>query len=218
MKNLELINLEDIILLGGGKHCGSVIDSIRRQGKYSPVGILDMADKIGTSIQGVPIIDTDSQMSKYFKEGIKYAFISVGSVGYTSTREKLVDLATNVGFSFPNIIDPSAIISSHAEIEEGVFIGKGSIVNVNSKIGSHSIINTGTVIEHDSSVGSYVHVAPGSIFSGGVTIGDYSHIGTNSTIIQDVRVGTRTIIGAGSVVVKDIGNHKKAYGNPCKET
>ena len=217
MKNLGLIKLEDIILLGGGKHCASVIDSIRNQGLYHPVGILDIPEKVGTSIQGVSIINTDDQMATYFNKGIKHAFVSIGSVGNTVIREKLVKLATETGFSFPNIIDPSAIVSSQAQIDEGVFVGKGSIINVNTKIGAYSIINTGTIIEHDCEVGAYVHVAPGSTFSGSVKIGDYTHIGTNSTVIQEVSVGSRTLIGAGSVVIKDIGDHKKAYGNPCKE-
>ena len=217
MKNLGLIKLEHIILLGGGKHCASVIDSMRNQGLYHPVGILDIPEKVGTSIQGVPIINTDDHMAMYFNNGIKQAFVSIGSVENTAVREKLVKLATETGFSFPNIIDPSAIVSSQAHLDEGVFVGKGSIINVSTKIGAHAIINTGSIIEHDCEVGAYVHVAPGTTFSGGVKIGNYTHIGTNSTVIQEVSIGSRTLIGAGSVVIKDIGDRKKAYGNPCKE-
>ena len=217
MKSLGLINLEDIILLGGGKHCASVIDSIRGQGLYNPVGILDIPEKVGTTIQGVPILDTDDRMIDYYEKGIKYAFVTTGSVGNTTIREKLVKLATESGFVFPNIIDPTAIVSSHAQIGEGVFVGKGTILNTHSFIDDHAIVNTGTIIEHDCMVGKFVHVAPGSTFSGGVTIGDYTHIGTNATVIQEITIGSRTLIGAGSVVIKDIGDNKKAYGNPCKE-
>lgn len=217
MKNWELISLEDIILLGGGKHCASVIDSIRSQGLYNPIGILDMPEKIGTTIHGVPILDTDDKLKEYYNKGIQNAFVTIGSIGETVVREKLVRLAADIGFVFPNIIDPSAIVSSHAQIGEGIFIGKGAIINTNAFIGNHSIVNTGSIIEHDCVIGQFVHLAPGSTFSGGVNVGDYTHIGTNSTVIQEISIGTRTLIGAGSVVIKNIGDHKKAYGNPSKE-
>jgi sugar O-acyltransferase (sialic acid O-acetyltransferase NeuD family) len=209
--------MEDIILLGGGGHCKSVIDTINSLGKYNIVGILDIKDKKGSKIYNIEVIGTDDELINHYNNGVKNAFISLGSIGDTRVRRKLNDNIKNVGMTLPNIIDPTAILPENIEIGEGNFIGKGVILNSDVKIGVNCIINSGSIIEHDCIVDDYVHIAPGSTLSGSVNIGSDSHIGTNSAIIQNIVIGENTIIGAGSVVVKDIGNNKKAYGNPCRE-
>lgn len=209
--------MEKLILIGGGSHCASVIDSIRNQGEFEPVGILDLPQNIGQKILGIPIVGHDIELKEYRERGINYAFISMGSVGDVSLRKKLMHEAKKAGFKLATVIDPTAIIGGNVNISDGVFVGKGAIINVNTKVRSNSIINSGTIIEHDCKIGDFVHVAPGTTLSGGVTIGDDTHIGTNTTIIQGVSVGNQTIIGAGSVVVRNIASGVIAYGNPCRE-
>lgn len=209
--------MEDIILLGGGGHCKSVIDTINKLGKYNIVGILDIKDKIGTKIYNIEVIGTDDELINHYNNGVKNAFISLGSIGDTKVRRKLNDNIKDVGMTLPSIIDPTAIIAENIKIGEGSFVGKGVILNCDSDIGANCIINSGVIVEHDCIIDDYAHIAPGATLSGGVNIGSDSHIGTNSAIIQNIVIGKNTIIGAGSVVLRDIGNNKKTYGNPCKE-
>lgn len=209
--------MERILLIGGGAHCSSVIDTLNQQALFEPVGILDTFDKIGKEVLGVPIIGEDSEMLEFFQKGIKYAFISLGSVGDSRLRIKLKEKAEHIGFQFPTVIDPTAIVSKHVKIGAGTFIGKGAILNTNVYIGEHTIVNTGAIVEHDCRIGDFVHIAPGTTMSGSVSIGNNSHIGTNSAIIQNINIGDNSIIGAGSVVIRDIASFRKAYGNPCKE-
>lgn len=208
--------MADILLLGGGGHCKSVIDSIIQTNKFNIVGILDKSGKIGSTVNGVKIVGDDHNMISYYQQGIKNVFITVGSIGDTFLRLKLQKKAKEIGFEFPTIIDPTAIISSNAKIGEGTFVGKGSIINTDVSVGEFCIINTGVIVEHDCQIEEFCHIAPGTTLSGGVKIGSKSHIGTNSTVIQNIEIGSHTLIGAGSVVIKDIGNNKRAYGNPCK--
>ena len=212
-----MIEMKDIILIGGGGHCRSVIDSIKSGGYFNIIGILDSIDKVGQTISGIKIIGCDYDAEKFFKQGYKNAFITVGSIEDTTPREKIYSKLQAIGFEFPIIVDRTAIVAKDVVIEQGVFIGKGAIINSNVNIGLNCIINTGCIIEHDCIINKFSHIAPGSTLSGGVQIGKNAHIGANSTIIQYKKVGDNTIIGAGSVVIKDIGNNKKAYGNPCKE-
>lgn len=209
--------MEDIILIGGGGHCKSVIDSISKSKDFNIIGILDLPDKVGEEILGVKIIGTDDQLEYYFKNGVKYAFLTAGSIGDVSLRRKLYTVALDIGYIFPSIIDSTAIISDSVKIGYGSFIGKGVIINSNTIIGNNCIVNTGVIIEHDCYIGDFCHIAPGSTLSGGVNIGENSHVGTNSTIIQNINIGENTVIGAGSVVIRDIRNNRRAYGNPCRE-
>lgn len=209
--------MKNILLIGGGKHCGSVIDAIKTASEFNIIGILDIPEKVGETIEGVPIVGEDNDLAKWREKGIDYAFITVGSIGDSLLRQKLFEKAKNIGYVFPIIKDPTAIVSETAQIKDGTFVGKGAIINNSVTIGESAIINSGAIIEHDSTIGSFCHIAPGTTLSGSVTIGSYTHIGTNTTIIQDVVIGEQTIIGAGSVVVRDIGSQKVAFGNPCKE-
>lgn len=209
--------MRDIILIGGGGHCKSVIETIKNLKKFNIVGILDLKEKIGSEISGVEIIGTDENLIDFYGKGIKLAFVTVGSIGSVTLRYRLYKEAKDKGYMFPILIDKTANVSKSASIGEGVFIGKGSIINTDTDIGEQSIINTGAIIEHDCQIGSFCHVSPGSTLSGNVKVGNRSHIGSNATLIQNISIGENTMIGAGSVVVKDIKSNVKAYGNPCRE-
>lgn len=209
--------MKDSILIGGGGHCRSILDSIKDNEEFNIVGILDSYKPIGEIVNGVEIIGRIEDAENLYKKGIRNVFIAIGSLGETNLRESLYDKLKKIGFEFPIFIDKSTVISSNTTIGEGTFIGKGVIINTDTEIGKNCIINSGTVIEHDCKIGDFVHLAPNSTLSGGVIVGDRSHIGTNTTIIQYRNIGKDTLIGAGSVVVKNIGDNKKAYGVPCKE-
>lgn len=209
--------MKDIILIGGGGHCKSVIDTIRKGQLFNIIGILDMREKVGEKVRGIKIIGIDDELSSYYHAGIENGFVTLGSIGNCQKRSTIYRKLKELGMAVPVIMDKSAIISTDVVIGEGTFVGKRAVINTDVVIGSNCIINTGAVIEHDCNLGDFVHIAPGSVLSGGVTIGSNTHVGTHSTIIQHIRVGENTIIGAGSVVVKDIGSDKKAYGNPCRE-
>ncbi|NRT73697.1 acetyltransferase [Clostridium beijerinckii] len=209
--------MEKIVLLGGGGHCSSIIDTIQNSNLYEIVGIIDLKKNIGQNISGVKVIDSDENLIKYKKVGIENVFISVGSIGNPYNRIKLFNLAKAIGFKIPSIVDNSAIVSKNAKIGYGTFVGKGVIINTGSIIGCSCIVNSGSIIEHDCVIGEFVHISPGSILCGGVKIGKFTHIGANSTVIQYRNIGENTVIGAGSLVLKDIRSNITAYGSPCKE-
>lgn len=209
--------MEDIILIGGGGHCRSVLDSIRSGGLYNAVGIVDFKDKKGSLMDGLEVIGSDEDLEKLYEGGIKYAFITLGSVGSPQKRRGLYKLVKNIGYAIPAVIDKSAILADSVSIGEGSYIGKGAILNSNVTVGDMAIINTGAVIDHDCSIGDFAHIATGASMSGGVTIESDVHIGTGASVIQEIKIGEGSLIGAGAVVVRSIGKRKKAYGNPCRE-
>lgn len=212
-----MIMAESILLIGGGGHAKSIIDTLSINKEMQIIGILDREEKVGEVINGIKIIGTDEQLADYYHQGVKYAFISIGSIGLPKQRKKVYEQIKTIGYSFPNIIDHTAILSSKVRLGEGNYIGKGAVVNAGTVIGSHCIINTGCIVEHDCRIEDFVHLATGSVLCGGVQIGEGAHVGAHSTIIQYKKIGNNSLIGAGSVVVSDINGYAKAYGNPCRE-
>lgn len=202
-----------ILLIGGGGHCHSVLDSLLALDVYDEIGIID---SIANSVLGIHVVGTDDDIPRLMSEGWIDAFITVGSVGNTKLRRKLYKKVKGIGLNVPTIIDPTAVIARGAELSEGVYVGKRAVINTGSRIGSCAIINTGAIIEHDCVIGDFSHVSPGATVCGQVCIGNDSHVGAGSVVRQQIHIGNDVLIGAGSVVVKAIPDNVNAYGSPCK--
>lgn len=208
-----------IVLIGGGGHCRSVLDSLLSDGSYSEILITDNSYSAGSTIMGCKVVGTDDILQDLYDSGVKYTFITIGSIGRKGDvlrRQKAFERAKKIGFAFPNIIDPSAVISKYTHLKEGVYVGKRAVINTGVSVGAMSIINTGAIVEHDCSIGSFAHVSVGVVICGQCSIGDYAFVGTNASIIQCIKIGDGSIIGAGAVVKADIRDNCTAVGVPAR--
>lgn len=205
-----------LLLIGGGGHCKSVLDSVLGISPFDDIGIVDTIDKLGDSLMGIKIIGTDNDLPKLYQLGFKEAVIAIGSIGNPNTRIKFYYSMKEVGYNFPNIIDSTAIVSEFTVLTEGIYIGKGAIVNSSVNIEKCSIINTGAVLEHDCNIGQFAHVASNTVLCGNVKVGNNAHIGAGSVVKQGLIIGNGAVIGIGSTVVANIPPNTVAYGNPCK--
>lgn len=203
-----------ILLVGGGGHCRSVLDSLLRWGEYDEIGIIDRVPK--AQVFGVPVIGTDGDLPRLFAQGWHDAVITLGSIGAPVRRRALYQVLKEIGFRLPAVTDPSALIGTASDIGEGVFIGKRAVINSGTRVGRCAIINTGAILEHDCAIGDFAHIAPGCTLCGETVVGENTHIGAGSVVRQQVCIGSNSLIGVGSVVAAPIGDHIKAFGNPCR--
>ena len=204
-----------IILIGGGGLCKVVISILKKLDNFEIAGIVDNY-KAGSLISGIKIIGADDDLKDIYKSGIDNALITVGSIKDNTKRYKLFNMVREIGYEFPVIISPEAIIDKSIRIDDGTVVMTGSIINIGSSIGKNCIINTGAIIEHDCKIGDHCHIASGVHISGAVEIDKLSFIGIGATIIQGITIGKNVTIGAGSVVIKDIPDNVTAVGNPAK--
>lgn len=207
--------MEQILILGHGGHARSLIDILERENKYQIAGYV-INDNVIDGSMDYPVIGTDEDLEHLYQNGIRNAALGIGFLGKAELRERLYVKLKDIGFHMPVICDPSAIISEHAKIEEGSFIGKGVIINSDVTVGKMCIINSGAIVEHDCQIGDFSHISVGSILCGGVYIGRASFVGANSTIIQEKTIGKNSIIGAGSVVINDISAENTVVGVPAR--
>ena len=206
--------MSGLLLIGGGGHCLTVIDSLISK-KYSNIGIIDKQEKFGQEVGGIPIIGCDSDLES-LRLNYDEAFISMGGIEDLWKRKEKAQILENKAYSFATVIHPTAIVSKSSSIAHGVFIGPLVVVNAQTKIGEFCILNSNCVVEHQCDIGSFTHIAPGAVLCGNVSIGKASFIGTGSVIMQGVSIGDNVIIGIGSVIVNDIPDNVVAYGNPCR--
>ena len=112
---------KDIILIGGGGHCKSVIDVIEQESNFNIAGIIDKIEFVGQNVLGYKIIGSDNDLS-FLREKFSYAFITIGHIKTNSSRIKLFNLLKDLKFTLPTIISPLAYVSKHAFIDEGTMI------------------------------------------------------------------------------------------------
>ena len=205
-----------LVLVGGGGHCKSVIDSIIKTNEYSEIVITDYSLPQGTLVNGCMIVGDDDCLLELKRSGFQYAFVTTGNVGRPNVRNKLVKKIESLGFEMPIVIDPTAIVSDDVHIGRGTFIGKNAIINTGVKIGNNCIINTGCIVEHESAIGDLCHIATGAVLCGGVRIGDECFIGACSTIIQRICIENGVVVGAGAVVTNGLPEWSTAVGIPAK--
>ena len=191
--------MKNIILIGGGGHCKSVIDVIEQEGRFEISGIIDKPELLGSRILGYPVIGNDSDLEVLAKK-YQYALITVGQIKSPELRISLFDSAVKAGFLLATIISPRAYVSKHAEIGQGTVVIHDAIVNANASIGDNCIINSKALIEHDCSISKHCHISTNATINGGVTVESGCFIGSGSTTKESITIGEKSFIKAGSLV------------------
>ena len=185
---------EKLLLVGSGGFGRVVLEHVID--KYD-CAFLDDGDV--TSSDGVPVIGKTSDMEKFFPD---YKILLV-TIGNNTLREKLYKQAEAIGYTFPNIIVPSAYVSPHAKIGNGVIILNNAVVQNNASIGDGTILNPGVEAHHDSTIGKYCLIYTNSVVRSLTHVGDRAWIGSTCTISTGASAEEDAVIPDGSVVRKD---------------
>jgi sugar O-acyltransferase (sialic acid O-acetyltransferase NeuD family) len=191
--------VKEILLIGGGGHCKSVIDVIEQEGQFQIVGIIDKAELFGTKVLGYPVIGSDLDLESLAKKHA-YALITIGQIKSPDQRIKLFDLAKRAGFTMPSILSPRAYISKHAFIGDGTVVMHDVLINAKATIGNNCIINSRALIEHDSKISAHCHISTSVTINGGVTVGSGCFIGSGTTTKESIVIKKNSFIKAGSLV------------------
>lgn len=189
----------NLLLIGGGGHCRSVIDVIESSQQYHIVGILDVPERVGQVVLGYDVIGTDQDMPTLIKQ-TPNVVITVGQMRSPAVRIKLYDLAKECGAVFPVILSPHAYVSRHASIDEGTVVMHHAVVNAGAVVGKNCILNTRSCIEHDSVIGDHCHLSTGVIVNGGVTVGARTFMGSGSVTKEGITLPSDSFIKAQSLV------------------
>jgi sugar O-acyltransferase (sialic acid O-acetyltransferase NeuD family) len=205
--------MKNLVLIGGGGHCHSVIDAIESQKAYNILGILDDNTSLKT-VMSYPVLGNDSEIQQLVNNGC-YFIITLGNIGKLQPRKKIIETIEYYKGKFATIISPYAYVSASATIGEGTVVLHHALINSNAIIGKHCIINSKALVEHDAKIGNNSHVATGSIINGSVEVGENCFIGSNATTKQNIMIADGVIVGAGSVIVKDLEESMAYAGIPA---
>ena len=206
------MNQNNLILIGGGGHCKSVIDVAESAG-YNILGILDMPEEVGKSVLGYTVIGIDDDIPQYADKA--EFIITVGFIKNPSIRVRIYDKVKKAGGKLATIVASTAYVSRYATLGEGTVVMHQAVVNAGAKIGENCIINTFSNIEHYAVVGAQCHISTGTMVNGDCKVGERVFIGSQSVLANGITVGEDIIVGAGSVVRKSISEKGVYAGNPA---
>ena len=188
----------NLVLIGGGGHCVSVIDVIENGNKFNILGILDSNSK-EDNLLGYKILGDDNLIPELVNENT-YFLITVGQIKSYSIRRNIAKILSENNAKLATVISPLAYVSKHAQIEEGAVIMNHAVVNAKSKIGKNCIINTMSNIEHGVSIGDFCHISTCAVVNGKSVIGYGTFIGSNATISNNILIKENSIISAGKFI------------------
>ncbi len=189
----------EILLLGGGGHCKSVIDVIEQENRFTIAGIIDNDLDIGSMLLDYKVIGRDDDL-KDLKEYYDYALVTVGQIKTPQIRIKLFELLKTLKFTIPVIISPRAYVSKYATVGEGTIVMHDVFINVSVVLGKNCIVNTKALIEHDAIVQDHSHISTGAVVNGGTMVGQGSFIGSQAVTKEGIIIEKNSFIKAGSVV------------------
>ena len=206
----------NIVIIGGGGHARVLISNLKKLNRFSIIGYVDTKDK--GPILMVPYLGEDNVLDELIlSRQAKLAVLGIGHVRNCSLRKQLQRKVSQMGFDFPSIVSPDAVLNEEIRMGIGSAVMDGAVIQTGTAVGNFSIINSNATIDHDCQIGDFVHISPGVTISGGVKIGDETMIGSGATVIQGVAIAEKVIVGAGTVVVKNLDKPGIYIGIPARK-
>lgn len=178
---MSFSNRNKLLIVGAGGF-GRVVSELARQ-NYDCAFVDDGAE-IGIEICDIIAVGHTSDLQMLFTE-YKYLIVAIGN---NVVRERIYDTAKNIGYSFPNLISPTAYVSPYAKVGWGCVILNNAVVQNGASIGNGVLLNPGVEIHHDCSVGDYGLIYTNSVVRTYAKVGKCVRIGSNVTICNNAVV------------------------------
>lgn len=205
----------EIYILGVGHNTIVYVDLVETCG-YKVAGLYHYNnERVGETIHGIPIIDSNLNLfKKESLEGMNFAI----SVGNNKIRADIAKQIREKGGSIPTLIHPTAVVSKYASISEGVVIHANSVVQADVMIKKDTVLSYNSSVTHTSLIGEACYLAFNSTIGAYVKIQDYVFIGQSASIVSGKLeyVGCNSVVGAGSVVINNVEPNSIVAGNPAR--
>jgi sugar O-acyltransferase (sialic acid O-acetyltransferase NeuD family) len=192
--------MKPLLLIGCGGHARSLIELIESAADWRIHGLVGLPEQVGSRVLGYPVIGCDADLPALRAECLA-AVLAIGQLTDPAPRQRLAAELEQLGFEFPILVSPHAIVSRNAQLGPGTTVGHSVIVNSAAVVGDHCILNSGALIEHDVQIGDYCHISTGSLVNGGVRLGSGSFIGSGAMLREGLELPPFTVIGAGKRVM-----------------
>lgn len=200
--------MKEVHIIGCGGHGRVLAEAAYASGMKVVAFWDDRESTWGTELMGIPIRGPIHSIAEIPDA---QAIIAIGD---NRSRKRIADSLPTVQWA--NIIHPFTTLARDVQLETGIVICAGVVVQPGAKIAAHAILNTSCSVDHDCKIGRYSQISPGCHLAGGVIVGEGAMLGTGCSVIPLRTIGDWSIVGAGGAVVRDVPTGSKVLGVPAK--
>ena len=204
-----------LIMLGSGGHASVLLDLLSSLG-YFPHGVVTPELGMGDKWEGIPVLGDDSYLENISTQGVGLVN-GLGANPSCEVRNRLYTRFKRLGFYFPPLVHPSAVLAQKVELAQGCQVMAGAVVQSRALLGENCVINTRASVDHHCVVGDGAFVSPGSVLCGGVVIGNGAFVGAGAVVLPNLSVGDGALVAAGAVVIRSVSPGSRVMGVPAAE-
>jgi UDP-perosamine 4-acetyltransferase len=190
-----VIDDRSILIWGAGFQSTIALDALSEANGYRAIVLVDQSPQSARAT-GIPVL-APSCLPMLYDRGLRKAHICIGS---PKVKIEVAGKLKEAGFSFVNIIHPSAVVSKSASLGEGVFVGPQVIVGPEARIEDFCQLNNAASVAHHSVIGRAVQVSDGARIGGAVRIGEGSLVGFGVVVGFRVTVDPWSTIRSGTTL------------------
>ena len=194
-------------IYGAGGAGREVIEIAKSQGTWDEIVFID---KTKRSEFPVKTMSFEQFIKSYTKENAKIVI----SIGETRDRETLRQKVMDSGYSFGNVIHPTAYISPEAKVGAGLIARANALVSCGVSIGENVQLFEGSTIGHDTIIGNDSMISAKVSIGGNCVIGCGVYFGMSAAVKEKINIGNHSTIGMSSAVFRDVGENMVVIGNP----
>jgi sugar O-acyltransferase (sialic acid O-acetyltransferase NeuD family) len=200
--------MKEVVLCGAGGQAKVVLSLLKTLGYTVPYILDDDPERVGSSIDGIPIRGALSLLPDCADI---WAFLAIED---NQEREAAAERFKNV--NWVTLVHPATGVDPSARLGAGTCVAAGAVVNAEAVLGNHVIVGTGASVGHDCIVEDFVQVESGARLGGMVHLGRGVRCGVGSAVIPDCSVGAWATLGPRAVAVKPVPAGETWVGVPAR--
>jgi sugar O-acyltransferase (sialic acid O-acetyltransferase NeuD family) len=140
----------------------------------------------------------------------------VVAIGEIRARRKIFKRLLDYNCILATLIDPTAVVSSSANIGYGSIICPFVMIGPSVEIKSFCLINVNSVIGHDIQIDENTIVSASVNIGGSAKLGKNVYIGMGAIVKELLIIGNNSVLGMGSVLHNNLDANLLALGNPAR--
>jgi acetyltransferase-like isoleucine patch superfamily enzyme len=205
-KGKMISEFSSVAFIGGGLAAEVLIGRLSASNLLGKIaGYFDSIEKpdlIGLNYFGIP--SRNAVVAGYKNGDFDAILITVTS--NIKFRKEFVEVAEIFDIPMATYIDPQALVSEFAIIEEGCVVLDSSRVGYKAHLGKNVFLSGFVNIDHHCVVGENSTFGPGVYFSGNVRSGAGCVFGSSIAVEPGLVIGDNCRVASGSILTRNVPN------------
>lgn len=167
-----------VLIVGAGGFGMSAADTLVANGRFSVAGFVDDRGPDLGPVLGYPVLGHSADLAR-LRGSHRLLVVAIGD---NRRRQAICEQALALGYELATVVHPSAALSPHAYLADGVLVMAGASVGTLAHLGRGVIVNAGAVVDHHALVDDFAHLGVGACMAGGSRLGPGAKLGEGAVL------------------------------------